>query len=558
MAARKSWRRDIKAGKSPMPKVRLDKAEADAGEAVFRSLPVPDMIGHPTLGDVCGQWYIDIVRAFFGTYDVARHIRRLTEFFVLVPKKNGKSSYTAGLAVTQLIRNRRPEAEYYIIAPTKEIAKIIFRQAKGTIAASGKLTKLLWVRDNKLLIEHRRTKATLAVIAADTNVLTGQKPTGVFIDETHEFSRKSNAFEVMRQIRSALTARRDGFLFQITTQSDREPQGLFRSELQRARKVRDGVIDLPLLPVMYEWPEDWVAKDKWRQSKYWRCVNPNLGKSVDLDWLEREWEIEQDEGAEAVALFASQHFNIEIGTRVGDDYWVGGQFWDSSQAEFELTLDDLMARSDVAVVGIDGGGRDDLLGLSVIGREQDTRRWLHWARAWAHPVVLERNKRIRSDLIQFQNDGTLTVIKKNQPQQDINEIVGIICDLQARELLPSSEAVGLDPQGVTSLVDALLGAGVTKEQLCAVPQGGYLHGTIHGLERKLTDGSFVHEGSALMRWSVGNARTELSGNRTRITKQISKSAKIDTLMATLGAAYLMSRGPEAGVNYYANFGFNSV
>jgi len=80
-------------------------------------------------------------------------------------------------------------------------------------------------------------------------------------------------------------------------------------------------------------------------------------------------------GRRRVALIASQHFNVQIGISLRADGWAGANYW-SRGVEQGLTLDDVLARSEAVVVGIDGGGLDDLLGIAVLGREKDSKRHL--------------------------------------------------------------------------------------------------------------------------------------------------------------------------------------
>jgi len=84
----------------------------------------------------------DIVAALFGAHDPTADRRMIQEVFLLVPKKNSKSTGAAGIMVAAAILCRRPEAELVLVAPTKEIADISFGQAEGMTKADTELTKV--------------------------------------------------------------------------------------------------------------------------------------------------------------------------------------------------------------------------------------------------------------------------------------------------------------------------------------------------------------------------------------------------------------------------------
>jgi phage terminase large subunit-like protein len=259
--------------------------------------------------------------------------------------------------------------------------------------------------------------------------------------------------------------------------------------------------------------------------------------------IEQKYQEAQAEGEGAIRGFLAKHLNVEIGLDLRSDRWAGADHWEAG-AEAGLTLESLLQRSEVVTVGIDGGGLDDLLGLTVLGREPFTRQWLHWAHAWAHNIVFERRKDIASALRDFEKAGDLTVV--DRPGDDVQQVADIICDIRDRGLLPEKLAIGVDSAGIGDIVDELTTQerGITMEQIVAISQGWKLNGAIKTTERKVAGGELVHCGSALMNWCVGNARVVPQGNAITITKQASGSAKIDPLMSTFDAVSLMALNPE--------------
>ncbi len=535
------WEERILSGRTLVPDLPLFEDQAAKGLRVFRRLRVPDLVGTPTLAEACGAWFLPLVEALFGSLDPDSKRRMIQEYFLLVPKGNSKTSYGGALMIAALIINERPDAEFHLIAPTIKIAEYAFGQGEGTIKLDPELKKLFQLQHHTRTITHRTTGAKLMIKAADTDVVTGGKQVGTFIDETHELAKKSRAAQIFVELRGALGKRPDGFLIQATTQSKEPPVGVFKSELQQARDVRDGKLDLPMLPILYELPNR-VAKDNgWRDRKYWPLVNPNFGLSVDETFLATQITKAEREGAGQMALIASQHFNVEIGVGLRTDRWAGAEFWER-QADPSITIDSLLSDCEVIVPGIDGGGLDDLFGLAMLGRHRITKDWLLWSHAWCHRGVLSRRKSIATVLEDFEKAGELTIV--DDELDDMTEIVALVQRVLDAGLLA---AVAIDTEGpYGEFVDALAAIGVTADDkmIVGVRQGIFLMNAIKTAERKLANGTMRHSGSSMMAWCVGNAKIEATATAMRATKQNAGDAKIDPWTAMLDAVSLMTTNPE--------------
>jgi phage terminase large subunit-like protein len=301
------------------------------------------------------------------------------------------------------------------------------------------------------------------------------------------------------------------------------------------------VKDPRFMPVIYEFPQAMLDAGEHRDLNNAYVTNPNWGASVDIDRITQLHSQAVESGEEAFKEFLAKHLNVEIGLNLRSDRWAGADFWQQQAKAPGLTLDQLLDRSEVVDVGIDGGGLDDLLGLAVVGRDKETREWLVWTHAWAHPSVLERRKQEAARFKDFAKEGNLTLVK--YMGDDVSDVAGICALIEARGLL---DKIGCDPAGLGGILDALTEADLPEDKIIGISQGWKMTGAIKTAERKLAEGILVHGGQPLMAWCVGNAKVEPRGNAVIITKQAAGSAKIDPLMALFNAVTLMSLNPTTG------------
>jgi len=577
------WRERIVERRSlTPPPIFADEAEAALNQ--FKSLKIVDAPGKPTFGEACEPWVFEFVAAIFGAYDAEKGRRLIREFFLLISKKNSKSTIAAGIMVTALVRNWRHSAELLILAPTIEVANNSFAPAKDMIAEDDELRKLLHVQDHTRTITHRITNATLKVVAADSDVVSGKKAAFVLVDELWIFGKRASADSMLREATGGLVARPEGFVIYLTTQADEAPAGVFKAKLEYFRDVRDGKVHDPRsLAVIYEFPEAMLKSGSYLDPANFFITNPNLGRSVDLDWLRDELGKALRATGSGRQSFLAKHLNVEPGMASRSDNWAGAEFW-MRRADRRITLDYILARCEVVGVGLDGGGLDDLYGLTVLGREAHAieveasaapeeiqeavggvkriKRWLSWSHAWAHKIVLERRQSIASKLLDFKAAGELTILEDGAMvrglPEDIAEIIEIIARIKDAGLL---SFVAVDPAGLGELIDALADIGVTQDNresganfVIGAPQGYAMMNALKTAERKLANGTLLHADQGLMDWNVGNLKIEATATAIRATKQNAGDAKIDGAMSLFDAVTVMATNPEARRSVYEERG----
>lgn len=539
------WGDRLRSGRSIIPPP-IFASEAARALAIFKELRVVDLPGRPTFGGCADQWVFDFVAAVFGAYDSETGQQLIREFYLLISKKNTKSTIAAGIMLTALILCWREEEEHLILAPTVEVAGNSFKPAAAMVRADVDLAAMFHVQDHVRTITHRVTRNSLKVVAAEAETVSGKKSGKVLIDEHWLFGKRAGAEAMFLEALGGQVARDEGWVIFLTTQSDEAPAGVFKEKVDYFRSVRDGkIVDSRSLGVLYEFPEAMIEAKAYMDPANFHITNPNLGRSVSSQWLQDQLRKLEARTDGAFQQFLAKHLNIQIGLRLMAGRWPGADHWQGAARVGSML--ELIERSDVITMGIDGGGLDDWLAASALGRDKDTGCWLHWGRAWVHPVAMERRKSEAARWADFMAQGDLVLVERIG--QDIDGVAEMARELDESGLLTQ---VGVDPIGISDIEAALIDIGIDKDadgkdRIVGIPQGYKLSGTINTVARRLVEGKFAHAGQPVMAWTVGNAKVEARGNAVIVTKQAAGACKIDLLVSLFNAAALMALAPEPDV-----------
>ncbi len=246
-------------------------------------------------------WQRAIVGCLFG-WKREDGTRRYREAFIYVPRKNGKTPFCAGIVNLVMFTDDEPGAQLYSAAAEREQAAIIFKHASGMILREPELEKRCRIYKTYRSIERPETGATYKALSSDADTKHGLGPSLVIVDELHAHPNG----ELVDVLMTGTAARRQPLVIYITT-ADYSRESVCNTKYDYACKVRDGKItNSAHLPVIYEAK----LEDDWKSPDVWRKANPNLGVSVQEDYLRQECLRAQDEPSYE-NTFKRLHLNIK-------------------------------------------------------------------------------------------------------------------------------------------------------------------------------------------------------------------------------------------------------
>ncbi|WP_341304114.1 terminase TerL endonuclease subunit [Pseudomonas sp. TMP25] len=260
------------------PGYYFDQEKADRAANFF-----PRFLRH-TKGEWAGQpfnlepWQEqNIIRPLFGNHR-ADGSRQYRTAFVAIPRKAGKSTTAAGIALYTLTADQEMGAEIYSAAADRDQARIVFEQARQMVEAHPALRDRVKCYKSAFVVES--TGSVYRVLSADAYSKHGLNAHAVIFDELHAQANR----ELWDVLTTSTGARRQPLTFAITT-AGHDRHSICYEQWDYAEKVRDGVIDDPsFLTCIYAAHPD----ADWRDPATWYAAHPGLGVSIKRDYFETE------------------------------------------------------------------------------------------------------------------------------------------------------------------------------------------------------------------------------------------------------------------------------
>lgn len=304
-------------------------------------------------GELAGQyihledWQIFIAANVFGWKYRSTGKRRYTYADVFVPRKNGKTTFAAVIALYCMILDGEAGAEVYAAAVDREQAKICFEASKELIRNSI-FEKVVKIYTGSIV--YGKTASSYKPLSKDSKNKDGLNPSCAVCDERHAWQNN----EIYEVLKTGVGARSQPLIFSIST-AGTDTSLPYYSDIQVLKDVMLGIKEKDNHFIMLYMPDD---EDEWSNPNTWKKVNPNFGISLSASYMENEYKEAQMRGGTTLAAFCTKNLNMWVDAPA---VWISDDIVQANNSDLSPTA----LEGEECYVGIDLASKTDISAVAL-------------------------------------------------------------------------------------------------------------------------------------------------------------------------------------------------
>ena len=486
------------------------------------------------------QWE-KVILPLFGTLK-DNGFRQYRYCYLEIPKKNGKSPFSAAVGLYMLCADKEASPEVYIAAADREQAGYVYRYAKGNIERNETLSKTLKVLDSRKRIINHRNGGFIQVLSSEAFTKHGINPSCVIFDELHA--------QPNDELWSTLTsntdfARDQQIVIALSTAGLWDKTSIWWRIREKARQIEAGIARQPnFLPVLYLADPE---KDDPEDEELWKRVNPSLDYIFTIEKIREALAEAKNDPAE-YQNFLRYRLNIPI-KQVSR--WMPMSAWDKCGKE---PIDFKALKGLACFGGLDLSTKIDLTAFVLVFYPQEGLDKFIVVSNFYVPedTILERSKQDAVHYEIWAEQGFLTATPGNTIDEEF-----ILKDILKAAEDYSLQEIGYDPWGATAIANKLFNThGIAMVE---VRQGAKsMSEPAKDILVKIKTGQVVHGGHEVLRWCADNLVMVVDANENIRPDKEKATERIDGIVAMINAWNRITNTIDLGPSIYDEQGIEIV
>ena len=508
--------------------------------AFLRVVKFSGMLKH-FKGEFAGQsivwqpWQLFCLANIFGLKYRSTKRRKYTYADIYVPRKNGKTTFAAVIALYMLLLDGESAAEVYAAAVDKAQAKICFDASAELVKGLEGMDGYVKVfRKGSIVVED--TASAYKPLSKDTKNKDGLNIHCGICDERHAW--KTN--EIYEVLKTGVGARSQPLIFSISTAGTDTTYPYFR-DLEFLRQVMLGIKEKDNHFIMLYEPDE---GDAWDDPATWAKVNPNFGVSLGRKYMEDECQEAKEKGGSTLAAFQTKNLNMWVDA---PEVWIP----DDDVAACVEAFDEAQLEGADCYVGIDLASKSDLTAAAFWFPKFGVVRYL-----FTVPESKLTEAQGRGDMVDYRlwvEQGWLTVCPGRVLDEEwwLQQLFNALAPYKVK-------CIAYDPWGMWDLKNRF---GKYEDTLMEYRQDiRYMSVPTKDLESRVLKHGVNLLGNPVIRWMFRNVVIYKDPNANIKLDKARSRNKIDGVVATVDAigGWLNKTAEQGNREIYTDMKFHSV